>query len=32
MHSISVVDEAKRDAKVFYDRLTQIRDSITGNS
>ncbi len=32
MHSISVVDEAKRDDKVFYDRLTQIRDSITGNS
>ena len=32
MHSISVVDEAKRDDKVFYDRLMQIRDSITGNS
>lgn len=32
MHSISVVDKAKRDDKVFYDRLMQIRDSITGNS
>ena len=32
MHSISVVDEAKRDDKVFYDRLMQIRDSITGNA
>lgn len=32
MHSISVVDEAKRDDKLFYDRLMQIRDSITGNS
>ncbi len=32
MHSISVVDGAKRDDKVFYDRLMQIRDSITGNS
>ena len=32
MHSISVVDEAKREDKLFYDRLMQIRDSITGNS
>ena len=32
MHSISVVDTAKREDKVFYDRLMQIRDSITGNA
>ena len=31
MHSISVVDEAKREDKTFYDRLMQIRESITGN-
>ena len=31
MHSISVVDEASKDDKVFYDRLVQIRESITGN-
>ncbi|MBM6774460.1 DnaA ATPase domain-containing protein [Olsenella profusa] len=31
MHSISVVDEAKREDKGFYDRLMQIRESITGN-
>ncbi len=31
MHSISVVDEARKDDKLFYDRLTQIRESITGN-
>ena len=31
MHSISVVDEARRDDKTFYDRLMQIRESITGN-
>ena len=31
MHSISVVDEARKDDKVFYDRLMQIRESITGN-
>lgn len=32
MHSISVVDEAKRDDKAFYDRLMQIRESITGEA
>ena len=31
MHSISVVDETKREDKTFYDRLMQIRESITGN-
>lgn len=31
MHSIGVVDEAKRDDKAFYDRLMTIRESITGN-
>ena len=31
MHSISVVDEAKRDDKAFYDRLMTLRESITGN-
>lgn len=31
MHSISVVDEARREDKTFYDRLMQIRESITGN-
>ena len=32
MHSISVVDETKREDKTFYDRLMQIRESITGDS
>lgn len=32
MHSISVVDEAKREDKTFYDRLMQLRESITGNA
>ena len=32
MHSISVVDDAKREDKSFYDRLMQIRESITGNA
>ena len=32
MHSISVVDNARRDDKAFYDRVTQIRDAILGNS
>lgn len=32
MHSISVVDEARREDKTFYDRLMQIRESITGNA
>lgn len=31
MHSISVVDEARKADKLFYDRLTQIREAITGN-
>ena len=31
MHSIGVVDEAKRSDKAFYDRLMTIRESITGN-
>lgn len=32
MHSISVIDETKREDKAFYDRLMQIRDSIAGNA
>ncbi len=32
MHSISVVDEAKRDDKTFYDRLMHIQESIGENS
>lgn len=32
MHSISVIDDAKREDKAFYDRLMQLRDSITGNA
>ena len=31
MHSIGVVDDARRDDKSFYDRLMQLRESITGN-
>ncbi|MBM6676023.1 AAA family ATPase [Olsenella uli] len=30
-HSINVVDEARREDKTFYDRLMQIRESITGS-
>lgn len=32
MHSISVIDEARREDKGFYDRIMQLRDSITGSS
>ena len=32
MHSISVVDDARREDKSFYDRLMQLRESITGNA
>ena len=32
MHSIGVVDDARRDDKSFYDRLMQLRESITGNA
>ena len=31
-HSISVVDEARRTDRSFYDRLMQIQESITGNA
>ena len=31
-HSLAVIDAAKRDDKAFYDRVTQLRDSIVGNS
>lgn len=32
MHSIRVVDEARRDDKAFYDRVSQLRDAIVGSS
>lgn len=32
MHSIGVVDDARRDDKSFYDRLMQLRENITGNA
>lgn len=32
MHSIEVVDKAKREDKLFYDRVMQLRDSITRDS
>ena len=31
MHSISVIDEARREDKAFYDKIMQIKDSITDN-
>lgn len=30
-HSISVVDDARREDKIFYERLMQIKESIVGN-